>query len=180
MAHVANLLEVRVNRHDRKAWKAARTLDDLGELVVRWLNREIRETPSYKGPVEAETLPIIAELTVMNRGGFITENSQYGDDCPWGNAWVDGFATDQVLARMIDAAAGTPLVIAACDPFQHEHHRAEHLIRCLYREMTGWWTEACPNVPDIRACWFVSVEDPQVGRNDLWGILARALERGKS
>lgn len=169
-----------MNRRDRKAWKAARTLDDLSELVIRYLNREIRETPSYKGPVEAETLPIVPALTLINRGGFITENSQFGDDCPWGNAWVDGFATDEVLARMLYAAAGTPLVIAACDPFHHEHHRAEHLMRCLRSEMLGYWKEGCPGVADLDGCWFVSVEDPQVGRNDLWDILAGALTGGAS
>jgi hypothetical protein len=171
-----------MNRRDRNAWKAAPTLDDLAELVVRYLNGDIKQTPSYMGPVEAETLPIIAELTLINRGGFITENSQYGDDCPWGNAWVDGFATDHVLARMIDAAAGTPLVVAACDPFHHEHKRAEHLVRCVRRELVGYWKDGCPNVAGfgLDACWFVSVEDPQVGRNDLWGTLARALSVGAS
>jgi hypothetical protein len=102
MAHLADRLEVRVNRHDRKAWKSARTLDDLGELVIRWLNGEITETPDHMAEPDPETVPLIDALTVINRGGLITVMSQRAESDggqAW-NTWVDGFATDAVLERL--------------------------------------------------------------------------------
>jgi hypothetical protein len=172
-----------VNRHDRKAWKAARTLDDLGELVIRWLNGKITETPDHMGPPEAETIPLIDALTVINRGGFITVMSQLADEDDDGvcNAWVDGFATDAVLRHLKVAVYGTPLTLTVCRRGVHDHKRNGHWweSRCQWRMVTGYWAERCPAAADaIRECWLVSVEDPEPGRNDvLWGVLTHALIR---
>jgi hypothetical protein len=171
-----------MNRADRKAWRSAGTLTDLGELVVRWLNGEIQQTPCHMGPPERETIPLIPALTVINRGGLITACSQRAETLngdTW-NTWVDGFATDAVLERLQEAVAGTPLVLAACSRRVHEHDRARIWARCLWREETGFWAERCPAVAAaLQGCWFVSVEDPEPGRNDLlWGTLTRALVTG--
>ena len=173
-----------MNRSDREAWKSARTMDDLGELVIRWLNGELTETPDHMGPPEAETIPLIPALTMINRGGFITVMSQlaktHGEQAR--NTWVDGFATDAVLERMRGAVAGTPLILGACRRRVHGHARNDHwwARRCQWRMVTGYWAEGCPAVADqLRGCWLVSVEDPEPGRNRLlWGALARALSGG--
>ena len=171
-----------MKRADRKAWRSACTLDDLGELVVRWLNGEIEQTPCHTGPPERETIPLIPALTGINRAGFITTCSQLAETREghaW-NTWVDGFATGAVLARMREAVAGTPLNLAACSRRAHEHDRAALWAYCLWREETDWWAEKCPAVAGVlRDCWYVCVEDPEPGRNDLlWGTLTRALGPG--
>jgi hypothetical protein len=181
MAYLAKLKEVRVNRSDRKAWKSARTLGDLGELVVRWLNGEITETPDHLAPPDDETVPLINALTAINRGGFITVMSQLAesrDGESW-NTWVDGFATDAVLERLRAAVDGTPLILSACRRRVHGHSQNDHWWRrrCQWRMVTGYWADRCPAVADALAdCWLVSVMDPEPGRNLLlWGTLTRAL-----
>ncbi len=34
-----------MNRADRKAWRSARTLADLGELTARWIEGDLGEHP---------------------------------------------------------------------------------------------------------------------------------------
>lgn len=170
-----------MNRHDRKAWKAARTLDDLGELVIRWMNGEIKETPSHMGGPCAETIPLIPELAVMNRGGFITTNSSRADIGTEDeqSAWVCGFAADATLPSLRDTAAGTPLELGACRRCWHECERSGLWWRCPWADELGFWSERCPALAaTLECCWLVSVYDPEPGRNDLlWGTLTHALTR---
>lgn len=172
-----------MNRSDRKAWRNARTLDDLGALVVRWLNGELTETPDHMGPPEDETVPLAGALTVVNRGGFITVMSQLGGgdaDETW-NAWVDGFATDAVLNRLRKAVDGTRLVLTACRGLVHDHEQNDHWYRnrCQWRMVAGYWQERCPAIAEeLAGCWLASVTDPEDGRNDLlWPNLAYALSK---
>jgi hypothetical protein len=168
-----------MNRHDRKAWKTARTLDDLGELVVRWLNGEVKQTPAHLGGPDRETIPLIPALTVINRGGFITDNSQLADEDEEGaySTCVSGFATDATLARLRKAAAGTPLIVSACRARVHECEKSSFWWRCPWGNAADFWAERCPAVSgEIYACWYVTVEDPEPGRNGLlWDSLVSAF-----
>lgn len=170
-----------MNRADRDKWRSARTLPDLGELVIAWLNGRIRQTPGHCGSPDAETVPLIPALTVINRAGFITDNSQLAesrDGRTW-NTWVSGFATSAMLARIRETCDGTDLEVSACRDHVHECHRAGRrgqgfFWACPWRECTGFWASRCPGVADeLWDCWFVVVEDPEPGRNDvLWSVLA--------
>jgi len=174
-----------MSRKDAARWKSARTMADLGELVIAWLNGEITQTPGHCGPPCDETFPLITALTVINRGGFVTDNSQLAesmDGRTW-NTWVDGFATDEALARIREAAAGTPLVVRACRGRVHGcGKRRLALPPCPRTDVTDFWATACPAVADaLWDTWWVQVEDPEPGRNDLlWGALARALATGQA
>ena len=168
-----------MNRRDRKAWKSARTLDDLGELVVRWLNGELKENPGHLGPPCAETIPLIPALTAINRGGFITVNSQLAD-MRWEdeqNTWVCGFATDAVLVRLREAVAGTPLEFTACRRCVHECDGSSIWAWCPWSDETSFWSERSPAVAAaLHDCWIVSVADHEPGRNDLlWDTLTHVL-----
>jgi hypothetical protein len=164
---------------DAARWRSARSMPDLGELVIAWLNGDITQTPGHCGPPESETIPLVDVLTVINRGGLVTDCSQLAESRPgdtW-NTWVDGFASDDTLARLREAAAGTPLILTACRGRVHEHRRMPHLARCCWAELVDFWAEKCPAVADgLEDSWLVSVEDPEPGRNDLlWPVLAAAL-----
>lgn len=175
-----------MNRADRRRWASARSLADLGELVVAWLNGEITQTPGHCGSPDDETIPLIPALTVLNRGGLITDNSQLAESAggeTW-NTWVSGFATDGTLSRLREACAATDLEVSACRGHQHgcHWHGYRHPPRgffwaCPWRECTSFWTGRCPDVAaELRNCWFVVVEDPEPGRNDLlWKTLEGAL-----
>jgi hypothetical protein len=167
-----------VRRADRARWKQARTLADLGELVIAWLNGEIRQTPGHCGPPCDETIPLIPALTVINRGGFVTDNSQLAEstgDGTW-NTWVSGFAADDTLARLRAAVSGTPLTLDACRGRIHGcGRRPWRLPPCPRNQVTGFWAGACPHVAGaLWGTWWVYIEDPEPGRNDrLWPALER-------
>jgi hypothetical protein len=167
-----------MNRADRRRWAAARTLADLSELVTAWLRGEITQTPGHLGPPDAETIPLIAALALANRAGFVTDNSQLAESYEgrtW-ETWVSGFATDATLARLRAAIAGTPLVLDACQGREHGGHRWG---RCPRREVLGNWLLRCPHVAELADVWWVTITDPEPGRNDrLWPALERFAAGG--
>ena len=60
----------RMSTADRRAWEAARTLDDLGELTARWLEGGVASQPAYApgcGP-DPETVPLIARAGLLQPG----------------------------------------------------------------------------------------------------------------
>jgi hypothetical protein len=168
-----------LSRADAARWRSARTMADLGGLVIAWLTGEIERTPAHAGGPCEETLPLIPALTVINRGGFVTDNSQLAESMggeTW-NANVDGFASDETLARIREATAGTGLIVRACRGRAHECGRLRGLRPCPRRQVTDFWATACPLAADaLWATWWVHVEDPVNGRNHLlWPVLATAL-----
>lgn len=162
-----------MNRHDRRRWKQARTLADLGELVVAWLNSEIQQTPGHCGPPDDETIPLIPTLAAVNRAGFVTDNSQLAesiDGRTW-CAWVSGFTTAERLARLRDAIAGTGLEMAACRGREHECGK-RLFWPCPGDESVSFWLDRCPHVAGLADVWTVMLGDPEPGRNDrLWPAL---------
>lgn len=164
-----------MSRSDRARWADASDWADLGDLVVAWLDGNITQTPGHCGPPDDETIPLIPVLTAVNRAGFITDNSQAGDD-RWAdcNAWVCGFAADDVLARLRESLAGTPLVLTACRGKDHGCRRSRIFRCCPWRESVADWAERCPHAADdLRNSWYVGIEDPERCRNDrLWPALA--------
>ncbi|WP_459754465.1 DUF6919 domain-containing protein [Streptomyces sennicomposti] len=103
-----------MSRADRRRWKSARTLADLGELVALWLTREVQSLPGYQpryGPDE-ETTPLIGVLAACNRAGYVTISSQPGlsvtgaDGLLWQQrAAVQGFVKNPLLVRELTGAA---------------------------------------------------------------------------
>ena len=69
-----------MSRSDPARWADASDWADLGDLVVAWLDGNITQTPGHCGPPDDETILLIPVLTAVNRAGFITDNSQAGDD----------------------------------------------------------------------------------------------------
>jgi hypothetical protein len=167
-----------MKRADRKRWKAARSLADVGELTVAWLRGELAETPGYGGPPDPETVPHVPVLAAVNRTGFVTDNSQSASsaaDARQWNAWVCGLIGDAGWARLAAAIDGTPLVVEArCRGREHHGHRGGWL-RCPRRDVVGLYADRCPGAAaEIRAAWHVVLADPEPGRNDrLWPALER-------
>jgi hypothetical protein len=169
-----------MKRADRKQWAAARTVTDLGELVISWLHGGIIQTPGHCGPPCDETISLIPVLEVLNRGGFVTDNSQRAETAPDGhtwNTWVSGWADDATLARIRDATTGTRLIAAACRRTSHECDRMPSFWCCPWHDSVCFWAGRCPSMREALAgLWYVNVEDPQPGRNDLlWDVLGEAF-----
>jgi hypothetical protein len=163
-----------MSRADAARWRAARSMADLGDLVVAWLHGDIQQTPGHCGPPEGETAALTNVLGAVNRAGFVTDNSQlaeHWDGNVW-NTWVQGFATDATLRRIREVTAGEPLRVEAC---RGGVHAAVHGWRCPGAEAKGFWKDACPHVRGmLRDAWYVTITDLKPGRND---VLWRAMWR---
>ncbi len=173
-----------MSRKDAARWRSARNMTDLGELVIDWLNGDITQTPGHCGPPCDETVPLIPALTVINRGGFITDCSQLAESAggrSW-NTWVEGFAGDATLAALRRAVDGTPLELHTCRGKVHGCRPIRSRFQpCPRGDVTDFWTSACPDASgDLWGSWWVYIEDPEPGRNDLlWPALTAALSKGR-
>jgi len=69
-----------MSRSDRRRWRSARTVSDLGELMALWLEGKIASRPGYQpryGP-EDETAHLVPTLAALCRAGYVTTQSQPG------------------------------------------------------------------------------------------------------
>jgi hypothetical protein len=177
-----------VKRADRKQWRGARSLADVGALTVAWLNGELRETPSHCAPPDPETIPHIPALVAANLAGFVTENSQsasspadveqYG--AQW-NAWVGGFVTDEGLERLGAVIEGSPLVLETRCRGREHHGHCGRWLRCPRRDLDGFYGDRCRRAAAaVAAAWYVMLADPEPSRNDrLWLALEQFANQGK-
>lgn len=112
-----------MSKADRRRWESARTLGDLGELMALWLEGKLGSRPGYGarfGPDE-ETAALVPVLAACCRAGFVTEQSQPGEDDiafdgrPWvQRAAVSGFISDsRLLGRMRAVVEGVGLQVIA-------------------------------------------------------------------
>ncbi len=114
-----------MSRSDRRCWRSAQTVADLGALMALWLEGDLRSWPGYMpgcGPDE-ETAHLVPSLAALNRAGFLTIASQPGEagvghDGSWWEqrAAVEGFVSDRTLYhRLLDAAEAADLTVAVHD-----------------------------------------------------------------
>lgn len=181
-----------ISGEDAEHWYSARNLADLGRLTALFLNGHIGQTPSCGSAPNRQTTELIAVLTACNRAGFVTDNSQPGVPIDaYGNgqrAWVSGFASSDVLARLRAATADAGLMIIAARA--GEDNPGPFITVTLdYGEEFTWagggqsrseledrYGRLCR--PDaVRAvcdAWQVNIIDLEWGRND---VLWLALEK---
>ncbi|WP_331717673.1 hypothetical protein OG264_39600 (plasmid) [Streptomyces xanthophaeus] len=111
---------------DRRRWKSARTIADLGELTAQWLEGTLASQPAYApncGP-EEESTELLDSLAALNRHGYMTTCSQpgiaeIGHDGRWWtqHAAVEGYLTNRSLYhRLLRAADELALIVVIDDP----------------------------------------------------------------
>ncbi len=114
-----------MSRADRRRWRSARTIADLGELMAQWLEGEIGSRPGYQpgfGPDE-ETAHLVPTLAALCRAGYVTTCSQPGlvgtgaDGLWWEQrAAVELVVTDADLVhRLVDAASAAGMLVRIND-----------------------------------------------------------------
>ncbi|MFI8942727.1 DUF6919 domain-containing protein [Streptomyces syringium] len=190
-----------MSRSDRRRWKAASTLAELGQLMALWLEGAIGSRPGYQpryGPDE-ETAELIPTLVACNRAGFVTDVSQPGlegdawDGSPWNQrAAVQGFIGDEdLLHRVMDAAQSAGLQVIVHGPgftdlagptivttWDGEDYTAfgEKIPARHLRVMFGGCNRRA--VRAVSGSWQVAIIDPVWGRDDvLWPALDAAIGR---
>lgn len=99
------------------AWREPQSFDRLTEVMVRFLQGRVRETPAHGGPVDPETEEILEYLIRFNIGGFMTASSQPTEvGHPDLIAFVEGFASEDLAHRLLDLAAVGTLGVVITPP----------------------------------------------------------------
>jgi hypothetical protein len=185
-------------RADRRLWRQAASLDQLGELMARWLEGDLTTWPSYG--VESsneEPADLITVLARVNRAGFVTNASQPARDevGTSGRRWrqraaVSGLVGDEellhalarvaeahrltILVRTIDEASQRPGITVTQVDGEAYTAFGGRLTRSDLRHVglgTSWKALA-----EIEAAWQVTLIDPMYGRDDrLWVALDEAI-----
>ena len=188
---------------DKRRWRSAAGLHDLGSLVASWLIGDIASQPGYQpncGP-EEETQHLIPVLVAVNRLGYVTDSSQpgfagYGYDHHWWEqrAAVSGLVDDpQLRDRLVAAAELAGLTVVQHDMRPRRHAEGVPVTRSLghvytafgrflpVRDLRTIWP---PQIIGRRAfdkvtgAWQLTLIDPKWGRDDaLWEALAEVVRQ---
>ncbi len=181
-------------RAERRLWANVATVDELAELLARFVEGELTEWPYHAGPREPETVEIAPALATANRNGFLTIGSQPGRSEETGNGWeqraaVDGLATPEVVGQLRDLVTGTRLQMQARMPasWKTDYSTAVPVTRLGNHEHTvfgavvppreiGFMFDGVPDdvVDQLIDMHQVAIVDPEWGDHDLlWQRLAQ-------
>ncbi|WP_331736883.1 hypothetical protein OG426_55575 (plasmid) [Streptomyces canus] len=183
-----------MNRSERKQWKAARTLTDLGQLTAAWWEGTVRNLPGHRAnhrphPTLSLHTPVLA---TANRAGFLIPAAQVGlaEGPVQRRAAVQGFAADWTLIRrLVDAAEKAGLKIVIRDWLDAEFGRSDTGITVttgdkgdiLFGEALGlgdlkaMWPKLPHAVDAVADAQQITLADPQFGPSTLlWDTLAAA------
>ncbi|MFD5342317.1 DUF6919 domain-containing protein [Streptomyces anulatus] len=188
---------------DKRRWRTAETLQDLGTLMAAWLIGDIASQPGYQpncGPDE-ETRHLIPVLVAANRLGYVTDSSQPGNaetgyDGQWWEqrAAVSGVIDDpQLRDRLVAAAqlAGLTVVQHDLTPRRDAEGvpvtRSQGSVHTRFggflpaRDLrTVWQPEIIGRraFEKVTAAWQLTLVDPEWGRDDvLWEALAEVVRQ---
>ncbi|MFF7258609.1 DUF6919 domain-containing protein [Streptomyces microflavus] len=192
-----------MSRADKRRWRSAENLQELGHLVASWLIGDLASQPGYQpncGPDE-ETQHLIPVLVAVNRLGFVTDGSQpafagYGYDNHWWEqrAAVSGVVDDpQLRDRLVAAAEVAGLTVVQHDMTPRRHAEGVPVTRSLGRARTHfgrflpvrdlrtvWQPEIIGRrtFEKVAAAWQLTLIDPEWGRDDvLWEALAEVVRQ---
>ncbi|MFF3843417.1 DUF6919 domain-containing protein [Streptomyces sp. NPDC001930] len=187
-----------MSRSDRRLWKSAVTLADLGERMARWLEGTIASRPGYAaryGPDE-ETVHLVPTLAAACRAGYITTVSQPGlaETSAGGMRWeqraaVTGLVTDPGLQdRLITAALEAGLVVLV-DDYDTETYADPYIVTTVdgepftafggqvsHEDMAAEWHGLHPALASQTAGGtYVTLAAPEYGTagERLWTLLDR-------
>lgn len=188
---------------DRPRWAAARTLSDLCDLTVEWLEGRIHSQPHYYGSVdvdEDEAPGLTGALVALNRAGFLTDQSQAGYHGPGydGATWIQLAS----VSGYADLATVERLAALLPDRYRFVVHTG---LRCRFqRAQPGMWVtfrdgspytgfgwqasrrriafewDGCHRdaIRAIQSACTVTIYDLTPGANQLWADVVDALSTG--
>ncbi|MGZ0231132.1 DUF6919 domain-containing protein [Streptomyces sp. CPS1] len=189
------MIGIRKKLQDRRRWAAAQTLPEMAQLMALWVEGELTMWPGYDDGAAEETAALIPTLAAVNRGGFLTDQSQPGCDGPGfdGLRWqqraaVTGLVSDEHLLtqlRRAGEAAGVTVLIShprllpqgqgatgtirGGQPYTHfGQYMPPDVLRQVWRGISR------PAMAEVLDAWQVCLIDPDFARNDrLWLALDR-------
>ncbi|MFD7532247.1 DUF6919 domain-containing protein [Streptomyces sp. NPDC059849] len=174
-----------MSRSDRRRWKAARTLPDLGHLAAAWWEGSMRHLPGHRAGHRPHPLLAYhtAVLAAANRTGFLAVAAQAGlaDGTTQQRAAVQGFATDPVLIRrLVDAAENAGLKIVLNDYLDAQPGDGITAVNVFgaalsLDDIKAMWPRLPHAVEAVAPALQITLTDPEFGPSDLlWDTLATA------
>ncbi|GAB2717317.1 DUF6919 domain-containing protein [Kitasatospora kifunensis] len=178
------MFKLRMSRADRRRWRSAASLAELGELTAQWLEGRIESRAGYApgfGP-DAETTEyprLVEALAACNRRGFVTECSQpglveVGTDGNWWHqrAAVGGFTNDPaVLDTLRTVAKQHGLLIIEHRPVSTGGRTGPQGIVATERGGRPWTTFGNGlTVRDIRRIWRGAGRDAVAETEQAWQV----------
>jgi hypothetical protein len=177
----------------RREWENLPSFEALCAVNARYLIGEVKWCPGYLGEgVDPETKPLIPYLVALNQAGFLTSCSQPGELRAGyrQRAFVDGYATVEVVSRCLELELFTDLIVTAVPhnqtggylfpvtvdlfrPFTHTGHHDG-------RRLSAHKVYDSHMTPEGRAeldpLYYLTVIDPVWGREEyLWERLTQQL-----
>lgn len=178
------LIEWQKNRDDGwPQWREAKSINDLGSLVAKWLRCEKSVIPGHVGPPDPETEHIVEDLIHLNEHGFITVNSQ--PQLFMQKSWVSGIATYETSRIIADRAREARLLVLR-EPLEREFRR-----RSLWQSITGATVIEPPYREHLisrevtlreeletalKHAVALDIQDPGINKRHLWDTVRGALE----
>ncbi|WP_426989148.1 DUF6919 domain-containing protein [Pseudarthrobacter sp. Y6] len=170
---------------DKGAWRQAITLAAAGELTARWLEGKSEyQAATFTVRYDAETEPIAAELSALNRNGLFTKESQPGLRVAGSvqRQYVTGFCGAEVAVELLALSTRTELVTVAHAPGEASSAAipvtldGDEVVTVLgssetpleEEQIQDWAEETNETLALLLAdSWYVEVLDPVWGRNDV-------------
>lgn len=174
--------------HD--AWASARTLSDLSEATIEFLEGRLQETPVHWGPIDPESNQLVPILVSMNRAGLITTCSQPGmtdvEHRGAQRAFVEGFCDRETAEKIETGLLLDELVVISCAPSCEsfisitvtvdDDKPFTFLGRFGNDELNAFRNGDRELDEMLDQAWALQIFDPVWGRNDrLWASIFRAL-----
>ncbi len=170
---------------DKGAWRQAITLEAAGELTARWLEGKSEyQAATFTVRYDAETEPIAAELSALNRSGLFTKESQPGLRTENGaqRQYVTGFCSAELAVELLALSTRTELVTVAHAPGEASSAAipvtldGDDVVTVLgssetpveEEQIQDWADESNDTLALLLAdSWYVEILDPVWGRNDV-------------
>lgn len=170
---------------DKGAWRQAITLAAAGELTARWLEGKSEyQAGTFTVSYDAETEPIAAELSALNRSGLFTKESQPGLRDAGGiqRQYVTGFCSAEAAVELLALSTRTELVTVAHAPGEASSAAipvtldGDDVVTVLgssetpleEEQIRDWANETNETLALLLAdSWYVEILDPVWGRNDV-------------
>lgn len=178
----------------RDPWRDAGTFGALCELNARFIEGEMDSSPTHGGPLDEESGPLVPYLAALNRAGFLTTDSQPGEDLGHSRqrAYVDGLTNVEMTRRIerlalvsdlyvvvvAPGASGGAMLPVTTDLFRPHSwggFMSPDEETGVFHEVLGF-EECCGPVRGLREAWSVCVIDLCWGRKEyLWRVLTDEL-----
>lgn len=169
------------NKNERAkwpAWKQSKTISDLNELTIDWLEGKASVIPALATQPSSQDALISADLVKLNRFGVLTQCFQ-----PNGNllrACVTGVTSPHLSEVMAENAKAEGLE-ALFYPFGTRiHDYPTHALRAPWREEVLQKAYTSPELEEVfKTAVAFTIWDPQNRERHLWDSLIGSLERNQ-